>query len=250
MAQLLANLESAKSAVVKPCRLRVPRTREVLCAVLCSGRCMQVFRSIVGPISVDVVNLLLGGDVPVEHAVLVGLDVMVGADQPSQPNVAIGIGIPARLTIGDLLPRTQVGGRVSGASGRRAFRAETNSITTGHLSAARFAINGSQTWWHAPNNSRSAHCATGTGNERQGMSCVIHHNLCAFPEPSDDRCSFCHCDWSKITAPATRKVGRETRYLDGYGETPLNHLWRHAADYAFAEADAVRRAASRRRGAA
>jgi hypothetical protein len=87
------------------------------------------------------------------------------------------------------------------------------------------------------------------------MTCPTHGNLCAFPEPSDARCSVCHCDWSKITAPAeerttitgrNRKTGEPTaydeiRYLFGYGETIEAHLARHAVSEARVTTQRARR---------
>lgn len=90
------------------------------------------------------------------------------------------------------------------------------------------------------------------------MPCEFHQDLCAYPEPSDERCFCCHADWSKITAPATRietrpgvsKEGEpivveEIHYLNGYGEMPLNHFWRHALTWQKSDADTARLAARR-----
>lgn len=70
--------------------------------------------------------------------------------------------------------------------------------------------------------------------------CEFHGTLCGYPEPSDARCSFCHADWAKITAPAQSPDGR---WLSGYGETPLDHWWRHALTLKRAETKADARKA-------
>lgn len=88
------------------------------------------------------------------------------------------------------------------------------------------------------------------------MVCPHHRGLCAYDEPSDERCFFCHADWSKITAPATRIETRagvskdgepivveEVHYLSGYGEMPLDHFWRHALTWQKSDADTARLAA-------
>lgn len=92
------------------------------------------------------------------------------------------------------------------------------------------------------------------------MSCPYHQNHCAFPDWDITRCEICHCTWEKITAPATRVTIREglTRrkagqrqkptmvedvaYLSGYGEMPLNHLWRHAVEIKRRQSAALRKA--------
>lgn len=77
------------------------------------------------------------------------------------------------------------------------------------------------------------------------MTCLVHKNLCAYPDESPDRCSFCHANWDKITAPATYVTTRrglhgttieDVHYTGGYEEMPLNHLWRHALSIKRAEA--------------
>jgi hypothetical protein len=85
------------------------------------------------------------------------------------------------------------------------------------------------------------------------MPCPYHRGLCAYPDWRADRCEFCHASWDKITRPAARYTERATRakdgtaitvtdiaYLDGYGETPLSHMWQHAKDIYAAEAEKAR----------
>lgn len=91
--------------------------------------------------------------------------------------------------------------------------------------------------------------------EGVSMSCPHHKGYCAFPEWTASACEYCHAPWDKITRPATVVTARtsrnatpveETRFTGGYGEMPLNHLWRHAVDGKRAEADAARVAARRK----
>lgn len=80
------------------------------------------------------------------------------------------------------------------------------------------------------------------------MTCQTHRGLCAYPDESPLRCSVCHADWTKITAPATYVTTRpgqkgtvieDVHYTGGYGETPLAHLWRHALAEKRSEKSAV-----------
>lgn len=76
-------------------------------------------------------------------------------------------------------------------------------------------------------------------------ACPTHGDGCAFPGEHPELCPYCHCEWSKITAPATHETTRRytnskgvpvvstiTRHLSGYGETKEDHLARHAASEA------------------
>lgn len=74
------------------------------------------------------------------------------------------------------------------------------------------------------------------------MPCGTHGTACAYQDEDPSICPICHASWEKITAPATRTIvhrginpktkkptiTEEVRYLNGYGELPLNHFWRHA----------------------
>lgn len=94
------------------------------------------------------------------------------------------------------------------------------------------------------------------------MKCP-EHTLCAFTGAEVDLCAFCHAPWSKITAPASwietrtsvsRKTGEritveDVHHLDGYGEPPLNHFWRHAIDAKRSERSAVARSARKQAAA-
>lgn len=94
------------------------------------------------------------------------------------------------------------------------------------------------------------------------MTCPQHKTTCAFPNPDDTICPYCHAPWSKITAPdrivtgrtGTSKAGKritveEITYTGGYGETGSQHIWAHvlandpAARAEYAAANRARRAA-------
>lgn len=83
------------------------------------------------------------------------------------------------------------------------------------------------------------------------MTCQVHRGLCAYPDESPDRCSFCHADWVKITGAATYVTTRpgirgttieDVHYTGCYGETPLEHVWRHALSIKRAETARDRKA--------
>jgi len=73
--------------------------------MLASGQWTEVRWVVVGPVVVDVVNLVLGRDPATDDPVLVGFDVAAVADFPSQSDVSMRREVPVRLVRRDLLPR-------------------------------------------------------------------------------------------------------------------------------------------------
>lgn len=70
-----------------------------------SGKWSQVLWTIVGPVMIQVVNVIFGRDIAVDHPVLVGLDVLLDADFPAESDVSVGGGVSTRLVIRNLLAR-------------------------------------------------------------------------------------------------------------------------------------------------
>lgn len=68
------------------------------------------------------------------------------------------------------------------------------------------------------------------------MPCVTHGTVCAYQTEDPANCSFCHATWEKVTRPMVVNG----KYQSGYGETPLEHVWRHALTMKQADAAAAR----------
>ena len=112
---LAADLVRAPSGVVQTGSLLRPRDLAVHRSMLNGGQWTQVLWAVVGPVVVDVVDVLLCRDPSVNDPVLVGFDVRLPSDAPAQQDVAVRSDVPTRLVRRDLLAWRKRSDRATGS---------------------------------------------------------------------------------------------------------------------------------------
>jgi hypothetical protein len=104
--------------------------------VVLSGGWTKVLWSVIGPNQVDVVNFVLSGDESIEDTVLIGLDLLVRPDVPSQDDVSVVPEVPTRFTFGHLLaggkvPRSGTVAELSAGATEASLRGTLNGDSAG-----------------------------------------------------------------------------------------------------------------------
>lgn len=113
----ITDLVGAQARPVQANRLGTPDDIGVHRVVLNGGQWTEIRWGVVGPVVVDVVNVVLGRDPTVDHPVFVGLDVVLRSDAPAEADVPVGAGVTTRLVRRDLLAGGQPAGRATVTGG-------------------------------------------------------------------------------------------------------------------------------------
>lgn len=95
----LADLVGTHTAEVKPRSFIAPRHGSMFRCMLRSAQGSEVRWTIVGPVTIDVVNLIFADDPAVLNPMLVGFDVRPRADLPPQEDVSVLTEVPTRLVL-------------------------------------------------------------------------------------------------------------------------------------------------------
>jgi hypothetical protein len=135
--ELFADLVSAHtSSAIKSRSLCPPADGTVFELVVPGTHRTEVRWSIVSAVAVDVVNLVSIGDPSIENSVLVGFDVLVGADSPSQPDISMRGAISTRFILRNCFTRKELP-NLATVSQLSARRTEATLRRTGNRAPTR-----------------------------------------------------------------------------------------------------------------
>ena len=104
----LPDLVGAQAFQVQPRRIRVPSDIGMSEVVFLGSKRDKVLGSVIAPVPVDVVNLLFINNPAVPHPVLVGLDVAVRGNLPSEADVSMAGRVTTRLAVRDALAGVEI----------------------------------------------------------------------------------------------------------------------------------------------